>query len=211
MLNKEELLTILESTQTDANIAEEVAQKMVKEYTAQLDAVMDNIKKSVMTDYYAVPDSVVENFLIELTGTLYYVVGKCEALGLLDDVAKQAVVMEYNRAFTDNQLRAANEGKKSTVKESEVCAENASISHKIVNNITTRVYKITNAKILAAQSMVSALSKIVTKRMRENSVLGGSPSPSAPKKVLNEKQSVAPYKGGFIESDDFPFEEATIS
>ena len=58
-------------------------------------------------------------------------------------------------------------GKKVTVAEAQTSAENSSTYENMVNTIYSRSYKMFKYKIDAAQTMLSSLSKMLSKRMQE--------------------------------------------
>ena len=73
----------------------------------------------------------------------------------------------YNTAYLNNQIKDAEKKNKTTVAENTAIAENSAIYEGTVNDIYNKAYKIVKNKIDAAQTMISTLSKIMSKRIQE--------------------------------------------
>ena len=79
-----------------------------------------------------VPDSILERYFLELSNAMYFVGSNSEFLGLYEDFAKQNAKLKYNQAFSDNQINGVTNGKKPTVDENRVFAENSSMNETII-------------------------------------------------------------------------------
>ena len=93
-------------------------------------------------------------------------------------MSEQARKEVYNKAYLDNQSDISELKKKPTVAENQAVADAASIYESCVNSIYERAYKVVKFKIDAAQTMISTLSKMLSRRISQE-------NPSN-KRVLNE-------------------------
>lgn len=143
--------------------------------------------QAVYTDIISVPDpsiSVFEKYHLELSNCLYFMQERLEKLGSLDYLSKTKYKEVYNQAYLDNQLPDTTSNKKKTVNELVALSEEASKSEAITNDIYARAYKVLKNKIDAANTMISTISKSISRRMGEEYL------PSTPvtgvRKILNE-------------------------
>ena len=178
----EEIEKVVAETEDNLAIYSTISDEVIKRYTKELDDVM----QAVYTDIISVPDpsiSVFEKYHLELSNCLYFMQERLEKLGSLDYLSKTKYKEVYNQAYLDNQLPDTT-SKKKTVNELVALSEEASKSEAITNDIYARAYKVLKNKIDAANTMISTISKSISRRMGEEYL------PSTPvtevRKILNE-------------------------
>ena len=92
-----------------------------------------------------------------------------EYLAMYDGIAKAG----YKEAYNNSLLRVndtVDKANKKTVAEATAIAEADNIHEQVVSDIYNKAYKIVKAKIESAQTMVSTLSKVLSKRMSEQNL-----------------------------------------
>ena len=179
----EEIEKVVAETEDNLAIYSTISDEVIKRYTKELDDVM----QAVYTDIISVPDpsiSVFEKYHLELSNCLYFMQERLEKLGSLDYLSKTKYKEVYNQAYLDNHLPDTTSNKKKTVNELVALSEEASKSEAITNDIYARAYKVLKNKIDAANTMISTISKSISRRMGEEYL------PSTPvtgvRKILNE-------------------------
>lgn len=167
MLDTKLLDIAMDNVENDTQYLKEVVDKVVTSYTSHLDEVMKKIYNEVILADN-VSTEILEKYFLELSNLIYFISENTEKVGMYDGVSKSKAQEAYNRAYMDSQESLGANGKKPTVAESTALAENATIHESMVNEMYSRAYKIIKAKIDAAQTMVSTLSKVLSRRMAEN-------------------------------------------
>lgn len=166
---KEKVQNNINSVDDSVKSIEYIIDETVKDYSEDLDRIMAEIYTNVVSvDYPAI--ITVEKYFLELSNCLYMMCEKSEKLGLYDSISKAKAQDTYNQKYLEHQH--SNEGsvgaKKPTVAESQAVSENAAMYDKTVNELYSKAYKIVKSKVAAAETMVSALSKILSHRMQES-------------------------------------------
>ena len=163
---KDDLQTIYGSCEVDVNYLIEMSNEQVSKYTKDLDDLMKDILNEVVGNEN-VSDDIIEKYFLELTSALYFVSSRCELLGFYEDTSKLRTATKYNETFVQNQIKAAAENKKTTVKDNEIAADSATIDERLVSIVFSRTNKIVRTKVEAASEMVKTLSKILTRHMTD--------------------------------------------
>lgn len=179
----EEIEGVIAETEENYSVYSSIANEVTSRYTKELDDIMQRIHDEIIL----VSDpsiSTFEKYHLELSNCLYFMQERLERLGSLDYLSKTKYKEVYNQAYLDSQLPDVTSNKKKTVNELVAISEEASKSEAITNDIYARAYKILKNKIDAANTMISTLSKSITRRMGEEYL------PSTPvtgvRKILNE-------------------------
>ena len=174
---------VMTETEDNYNVYASVANDVITRYTKSLDDVMEGIYNEIIL----VSDpsiSTLEKYHLELSNCLYFMQERLERLGSLDYLSKTKYKEVYNQAYLDSQLPDATSNKKKTVNELVAISEEASKSEALTNDIYARAYKVLKNKIDAANTMISTISKSISRRMGEEYL------PSTPvtgvRKILNE-------------------------
>lgn len=164
-IGNEEIKNKVTEVEGNVSVAVSVLNEIVTRYSSQLDAIMEGIYHDIVS-IKEPPTSDIEKYFLELTNALYYFSTNAEYLSLYDGIAKSMCKEAYNNAYlsvNDN----ADKASKKTVAEVTAIAEAQSTYDQTVSDIYNKAYRILKAKVETAQTMVSTLSKILSKRMSE--------------------------------------------
>ena len=165
-LQKDKINAIMNDIEENIDYVKTLSDDIVNKYTKTLDEVMTDITNDVINQNQ-VSDDTLERYFLDLTNALYFIGSKSEFLGVYEDLSKSNARLRYNNAYSESQVNATLNGKKTTVDENRAYAENNSINETIVNSIYSRSFRIIKSKIDGANEMVKTLSKIISKRMNE--------------------------------------------
>ena len=143
---------------------------------------MKDIYNEVISIDYPATETI-EKYFLALSNYVYFMGEKLETLGTYHAMSKAAYKQVYNTAYLNNQIKDAEKKNKTTVAENTAIAENSAIYEGTVNDIYSKAYKIVKNKIDAAQTMISTLSKIMSKRIQEQQFSNNQMSTT---KILNE-------------------------
>ena len=161
-----ELDKIYEILDSNVEYANQVARQTVENYTKDLDELMRNIYSEIVSVEDPATSSI-EKYFMALSNCLYFIGEDLEKIGIYDDLSKAQAKEKYNSAYMDS-VNPVDAKKKITVAEAQTAAENASTYENMVNTIYARSYKIFKYKVDAAQTMLSSLSKMLSKRMQDS-------------------------------------------
>lgn len=175
----------IDYTKENVSLINSMVEQTVNEYSESLDSVM----KNVMTDVINVDTPAivtVEKYFAELSGVLYFMCSEVEKLGVYDSLSRLRAQETYNNSYLNSSVptQVGPGAKKKTVAEITAIAENDSVYDKTVNDIYSRAYKILKAKVSAAETMVSTLSKIMNHRIQESQMTTSQLS----RQILNEQE-----------------------
>lgn len=161
---------LMKKDSEDAEYAKQMSDRIVAEYTKDLDSLMQNINSDIIVRGDA-PDNVVSNYFLELTNAMYFFGSKAESLGLFDDISKSNARLKYSQSYGNSIIDNVTKGKmKPTVAENQLNAEMASLNETVVNYIYARAYRIVKTKCDSANEMIRTLSKILTKRQADENL-----------------------------------------
>lgn len=170
------------AVQNNSELVAELSEKVVVKYTEDLDNIMQKLNSILLGETPPTTDEL-ERYLLLLTNTLYFVGEQAEHVGVFDDVGKATFKDAYNKAYLESISMTGKDGKKPTVAEITATAETQVLEDSLVSNIYTRAYKLFKFKVDAAYEMVKSISKIISKRMSEQTTL---PETST-RQILNEQ------------------------
>lgn len=165
-INTEKVETLLEQTKTNAEYFNTVTKKVVQEYSKDLDILMGTITK-IINDR-DIETYEIERFFLELSNMVYFMGSKLEQLGVFSDMADAAEKEVFNKAYLEYQVKDIDKKNKTTVQETTSYAQGQSQYETIITNIYEHAYKLIKFKIDAAQTMISTLSKLLSKRMQDD-------------------------------------------
>lgn len=184
-LNKDKINEKITEVEDNMTYFNSVFEKVVDGYTRSLDEIMAEIDDEIVTKDYPSTD-VLEKYLLKLSNCIYFISERAEKLGIYDALTKTAFKETYNNIYLENQSSNVGVvgGKKPTVAESTAVAENGSVYEATINDLYNRVYKTVKAKLDSANTMLSSISKLISRRMNEmqNQYI----SPSTSRQILNE-------------------------
>ena len=173
---------LVDETTNNVEIFQNMVDKVVRSYSESLDNLMNAIYKDIIVVDQA-PLNTLENYFLELSNMLYFMGDKLERLGVYDVMSKNAYKEIYNTSYLGLSSNVTESKKKPTVAELTAQAESDAQYEGIVNDIYAKAYKIVKSKIESANTMLSAISKIISKRMSEMQLNSVTPTG---KQILNE-------------------------
>lgn len=188
-LNKDKINEKITEVEDNMTYFNSVFEKVVDGYTRSLDEIMAEIDDEIVTKDYPSTD-VLEKYLLKLSNCIYFISERAEKLGIYDALTKTAFKETYNNIYLENQSSNVGVvgGKKPTVAESTAIAENGSVYEATINDLYNRVYKTVKAKLDSANTMLSSISKLISRRMNE--MQNQYVSPSTSRQILNEDMGV---------------------
>lgn len=161
-LNNEKMDNVVNNFTDMSNYARTMIDDVVNKITSNLDTIIEKINSDIIV--VEAPVNVVENYYLELVHELYFVAQATENLGLNDSLSKIYYKNTYNNCYLEPSIDKA----KPTVAELTASAENDSLYEMTLNDIYNKAYKICKAKVDCAQTMVSSLSKVISRRIAES-------------------------------------------
>lgn len=180
-IDEEKIQSLMDETKSNVEYFEKLTFGVAVEYSKELDALMQSINADVLGDDSA-PLNTLEKYFLELSNCLYFMSDKLERLGVYDAMSKNAYKEVYNRAYL-NLSDIGDAKKKPTVAELTASAENEAQYENVVSDVYAKAYKIVKNKMDAANTVLSCISKIISKRMTEMQLTSVTPTG---KQILNE-------------------------
>lgn len=167
-LDKDKINEKIAEVEDNMTYFNSVFEKVVDGYTRSLDEIMAEIHDEIVSKDYPSTD-VLEKYLLKLSNCIYFISERAEKLGIYDALTKTAFKETYNNIYLENQSSNVGVvgGKKPTVAESTAIAENGSVYEATINDLYNRVYKTVKAKLDSANTMLSSISKLISRRMTE--------------------------------------------
>ena len=139
----------------------------VNNLTNELDTLMDIMHKKVNKDEYEISDKELEKLIIRLPILIYELNNTLMKAGIREDLAKIIKQTNYNSSYI------MQEG---TIADKKAGAE-LDIKEEILLETTwKRSVKIINQKMEIAGELLSAVKKLLTKRMEELSIIKRTPN-----------------------------------
>lgn len=165
-IDEDKVSNLLSDTDENSKYFTRITNQIVDSYTSDLSEIMDQLY-GIINGSADMTDQTIEEYMLKLANTIYYVGDRLEIVGIKADVAKAAKQEIYNEAYLNNQVKDSDKRNKTTVAENVATAEAASQYESVIQAIYERTYKIIKFKIDAAQEMLSTLKKICSRRMQE--------------------------------------------
>lgn len=163
-MSQAQLDAIYAELDKNVDYANEVAKQTIFPHTKNLDDLMNSIYSDIVcVEEPATSD--IEKYFLALSNCLYFLGENLEKIGIYDDMSKAQAKEKYNMAYMECVNPTA--GKKVTVAEAQTSAENSATYENMISTIYARSYKMFRYKIDAAQTMLSSLSKMLSKRMQD--------------------------------------------
>ena len=158
---------VFKNTGTNSEQFELMCDRIVKQYSDGLDNLMKDLYvECVQTSSPAM--STLEKYYLELSNMVYFMIEKCEKLGVYADMSEESYKEVYSRSYLNLSSNKDIAGKsKSTVAEMQSASALSSQYENVVKEIYDRAYKIVKGKVSAAQDMMNCIRKILTTRLSE--------------------------------------------
>lgn len=166
--DEEKVEELLEETKTNSVYFENLVNKIVKDFSSDLDSLMTDLYRE-LTQENAISTDLVERYYAELTNLLYFMAERVEKLNVYGDMAKSAAKEIYNKAYLSASSEKDEKGKSvRTVAENTSIAETKAQYEGVVGQVYEHAYKSVKYKIDAANEMVTTLKYILKKRVSDD-------------------------------------------
>lgn len=145
--------------ETDSSLMDDVVNGIIKPYVKDLDNYVLFIKDILKDGENPPTNAELDDFSLNLATYIYFAGGMCEQLGIRDDISRAVYKEMYHsqRASID----------KGTISDKDSLAELASQQEYLVSVCYTRAYKTVKSKVENAQELLSAVKKVLSRRMQE--------------------------------------------
>ena len=140
-----------------SNMIKEISDNLVEKYCEELDTIMNELHNLLGSSKELSTDTI-QNYILYLANTLYFVGSAQEDLGIKEDTCKAIRQEVYSRA---------REEATGTVADKTAKAELISQQETIVLNIYSRAYKKVKLRMDAGYEMLNSLKKVMNKRITE--------------------------------------------
>ena len=159
---------LMESVNSDSQIFTEMVDRVVKEYSNDLDGLMEDLRIAV-TQSDAIATESVERYYAELSNMVYFMVDRLEKLNVFSDLSKAKMKEAYNRVYLQVSAEKDEKGKSiRTVNENTALAEDGSKYESVMNTVYDHAYKSLKNKVDMAMEMISTLKNILKRRSQED-------------------------------------------
>ena len=166
--DEEKVAELLEETKSNSIYFENLVNKIVKDFSSDLDSLMTDLYRE-LTQENAISTDLVERYYAELTNLLYFMAERVEKLNVYGDMAKSAAKEIYNKAYLSASSEKDEKGKSvRTVAENTSIAETKAQYEGVVGQVYEHAYKSVKYKIDAANEMVTTLKYILKKRVSDD-------------------------------------------
>ena len=136
-------------------------------YTNDIDNVLKDINDNLIVNKICPSSDDIEIYMLKLNNEIYKLSDNVERMGIYDSVSRAIYKDCYNQIYLNNQIKDGEKKNKTTVAELTALSEQGTVYENLVNDVYNRVYKTLKIKLDAAQSMLSTLSKLLSKRMQD--------------------------------------------
>lgn len=168
--------SLMKDVQENSTYFNDIANKIVDEYSRHLDELMKKIYQDIVTDSSQVSDDQLERYCLELTSLLYFMGEKLQHIGTLNDLSEATRQQVYNNAYLNNQIKDVDRKNKTTVAENQAVASQESKYESVIADIYNRCHTSIKYKIDAGNKMVDVLKKIISKRMLQIQIENKAPT-----------------------------------
>ncbi len=145
--------------ETDSALMDDVVNGIIQPYVKDLDNYVLFIKDILKDGENPPTNAELDDFSLNLATYIYFAGGMCEQLGIRDDISKAVYKEMYH-----SQRASINKG---TISDKDSLAELASQQEYLVSVCYTRAYKTVKSKVENAQELLSAVKKVLSRRMQE--------------------------------------------
>ena len=159
-----EKITSVNESVTEFN---EITERVIKEQSADLDDLMQDVYAAV-TRENAISTDAVERYYAELSALIYFMSERVEKLNVFKDVSRATAKEAYNKAYIKFCAEKDERGKSiRTVNENTALAETDAQYEVVMQSIYGNAYDAVKLKLDLALEMLSTLKHILKRRMNE--------------------------------------------
>lgn len=181
-IDENKVNSLLQDVESNSTYFSNITTQVAQSYTADLDALMLEIKENRDNK---ISGDTLEKYINNLSNILYFIGERMEAVGIRNDVARSLRQEVYNKTYLENDVEKEVNGKKvKPTKDANIAvAEEESKYESVISNIYERTYRIIKFKIDAGFEKLSSLKKQLSRRMQETDLSMYTPKG---KQILNE-------------------------
>lgn len=150
---------IKEGVEDNSYVIDKIVEEIIRPYVKDLDKYVSFIRDCLKDGENPPTDAELDDFVLNIPTYIYFASGRCEQLGIRDDISKAVYKEIYH------SKRAGLEH--GTVADKDSIAELESLQEQIVNMAYSRAYKIMKAKVENAQELLSSCKKVLSHRLQE--------------------------------------------
>ena len=163
----EKVNNLLKTTEENVKYFNDICTNVVKSYSESLDSLMKDLYVDCVLNKNPSIETL-EQYYLELTNMIYFMIEKSEQLGVYSDMSDSASKEVYSKSYLDFSMEKDEKGKsKSTVAELQAKASMSAQYETVVASVYEKAYKIIKGKIASAQDMVNTLRRILSTRTTE--------------------------------------------
>lgn len=160
----EKMNELIQETTDNVKYFNDTLLSVANGYTTGLDNLMRDLYIECIKDKNQ-SVKVLEQYYLELSNMIYFMVDKLEQLSIYADMSKSLSKEVFSKSYLDNLYR---DGKtKPTVNELTALAEKDSQYQAVLSMIYDRASRIVKGKIDSGRDMMNTLRKIISHRMNE--------------------------------------------
>lgn len=149
---------LLDSIEQNSGVLDNAVKELTTRYDAELMEYVTYVR-GVLREDIPPTDEELDDFTMMLSTLIYFTSVGCEQMGIRDDLS----TAKYKEAY--NVARSVLD--KGTVADKNAQAELDSQAERIVSLVYNKAYKILKAEVEAAQELLSACKKVLSRRMCE--------------------------------------------
>jgi len=150
---------IRDSVEDSSKVIDDIVNDIIRPYIKDLDAYVSFIR-DVLKDGENPPTTTeLDDFVMNLSTLIYFASGRCEQLGIRDDISKAV----YKEMYHSKRSEVAH----GTVADKDSIAELESLQEQITNIAYNRAYKTMKVKVDNAQELLSSAKKVLSHRLAE--------------------------------------------
>ena len=164
----EKMNELIQETTDNVKYFNDTLLSVANGYTTGLDNLMRDLYIECIKDKNQ-SVKVLEQYYLELSNMIYFMVDKLEQLSIYADMSKSLSKEVFSKSYLDNLYR---DGKtKPTVNELTALAEKDSQYQAVLSMIYDRASRIVKGKIDSGRDMMNTLRKIISHRMTEEAII----------------------------------------
>lgn len=152
---------ILDRVERDSKYIENIVKDISNKEIGFIDDYIEKIKISLDEEDLSIDE--LNTVLIRLCSFYYFLVDKQESASIKGDIASMVRNEKYNSSFLESQ---------GTIAKKQALAESDSMGEHIVSKIYFSVYKTLKYKRESVNTLIDAIKKIVTSKVKELELVG---------------------------------------
>ena len=154
---------VREQVEDSSDMIDILVNDIIKPYCKDLDKYILFIKDCLADGENPPTTAELDDFVMNLSTYIYFASGRCEQLGIRDDISRAV----YKEMYHSKRSEVGH----GTVADKDSIAELESLQEQITNIAYNRAYKTMKAKVENAQELLSSCKKVLSHRLQEMSLV----------------------------------------